>query len=63
MKGAVSEKEKTSRVSDGANGNGKGSGSGNGNGEFSEAQKVISVFGSQMQKDNVVRASNTNRRM
>lgn len=61
MKGAVSEKEKTSRVSDGANGNGKGSGSGNG--EFSEAQKVISVFGSQMQKDNVVRASNTNRRM
>ena len=61
MKGAVSEKEKTSRVSDGANGNGKGSG--NGNGEFSEAQKVISVFGSQMQKDNVVRASNTNRRM
>lgn len=61
MKGAVSEKEKTSRVSDGANGNGKGSGKGNG--EFSEAQKVISVFGSQMQKDNVVRASNTNRRM
>ena len=61
MKGAVSEKEKTSRVSDGANGNGKGSGSGNG--EFSEAQKVISVFGSQMQKDNVVRASNTNRRI
>lgn len=61
MKGAVSEKEKTSRVSDGANG--KGNGSGNGNGEFSEAQKVISVFGSQMQKDNVVRASNTNRRM
>lgn len=61
MKGAVSEKEKTSRVSDGANGNGKGNGKGNG--EFSEAQKVISVFGSQMQKDNVVRASNTNRRM
>lgn len=61
MKGAVSEKEKTSRVSDGANGSGKGSGKGNG--EFSEAQKVISVFGSQMQKDNVVRASNTNRRM
>ena len=59
MKGAVSEKEKTSRVSDGANGKGSGSG----NGEFSEAQKVISVFGSQMQKDNVVRASNTNRRM
>lgn len=59
MKGAVSEKEKTSRVSDGANGKGNGKG----NGEFSEAQKVISVFGSQMQKDNVVRASNTNRRM
>ena len=49
----MSEKEKTSRVNEG----------GKGNGEFSEAQKVISVFGSQMQKDNVVRASNTNRRV
>lgn len=52
MNGTPSEKHKSSRVAEGAKKNG----------EFSEAQKVISVFGSQMQKDNVVRASNVSRR-
>lgn len=53
MNGSSMEREKTSRVNEGAKGNK----------EFSEAQKVISVFGSEMDKSNVVRASNTNKRM